>query len=248
MTYVSVRNALVFSVLLAALPAPASARCMSEWAAAYPEVQGAVPTNAVVVVHLEGRAWQGVQASAFGLRDANGRRVALRVVLDERQAAALLGRRTIVLTPARALRANTRYTLVSPPSSARGARGPRLSFLTGASADHSPPVLQSAVAQSFQSAEYGCGPAHQIPIRISASADAVFARIRVARSDADLRAGRLVADIVEPIRNGVVQFGHGMCGGNFALDPGQSYVATVTVADAAFVESAPSAPMRLVAQ
>ena len=123
----------------------------------------------------------------------------------------------------------------------------RSRFRTGTGPDTAAPSFSGVTAQPFSTQEYGCGPAHEIPVAIRGAHDdrsapsEMYAHLRVARSEQDLRAGRFVGEVVERLGDqATFQFGHGMCSGNFALDPGQSWVASVTVADAAFHESAPA--------
>lgn len=236
-------------VAVAAVPTDALARCMSSYVEVWPARGETVPTNARIVVHAGGTVWE--HASFQGLTLRSGREVVrLEVAFDQWQPGPQSGRRTIVLAPATPLRAHARYQL---RASVPGAGAVRTAFTVGTAADTHAPSAPRVDVGAFQNHELGCGPAQSIPLAVSGAQDdvaapgALFVRLRVAASEQDLRASRLRADIIEPL-TATLALGHGMCSGNFDLEPGDSLVATLTVADRAMNESAPSRVLRLTAR
>lgn len=237
-------------VFAAAAPSDVLARCVGSYVQVWPaRGETAVPQNARVVVQAGGMVWQ--HASFQGLSLRSGREsVALTVAFDQWQPGPQHGRRTVVLTPASPLRAGARYQL---SASIRGAGAVRTSFTVGRAADVQAPSVSAVAVGAFESRELGCGPSQMIPIVVSgahddvSAPDALYVRLRVASTEQDLRASRLRADIIEPLTASFA-LGHGMCSGNYDLEPGDALVATLTVVDRAMNESAPSQLLRLSAR
>jgi hypothetical protein len=220
----------------------AFARCRSVFLSLFPQGQAA-PLNTRVLLHGGGELVRLAPVGTFVLRGPGGV-IDTRVVFDAVQSGASLGQRTIVLAPTSPLRANTEYRVSVTSPAMRTAlafdmRG--LRFRTGTTVDNTAPVVRSVRAGQFSSAELGCGPANTLPIHVDASDDGrtLVARLRVAATDADLAAGRLLMQSIEPVRDGAVQFGHSMCSGNFNLVAGSTYAAELTVIDIAGNEAAP---------
>jgi len=238
-------------VILAVVAAPTDvlARCRGSYVEVWPSRGERVPANARIVVHAGGAVWQ--QASFQGLTLRSGREVVrLSVAFDQWQPGPQHGRRTVVLVPSAPLRAGARYDL---RASIPRAGDVRTSFTVGPSADTRPPSTPQVAVGAFLSREMGCGPAHAIPIAVTGAHDdvaaqgALFVRLRVAASESDLRASRLRADILEPLTADFA-LGHGMCSGNYDVEPGDTFVATLTVVDRAMNESAASQVLRLAAR
>lgn len=223
-------RSLALLVIVASLsPAPVGANCTPgalDLQDVWPR-DGAtgVPTNTRLLIHRHGTDAYRRQTPRLALYDPGGRATRLRIVLDleSRQ-------RTLVLRPTRALAPSTRYELSTLPRSTRLA-----SITTGVGPDSTPPVVRGIEPESFVRTEFGCGPADQIPIRVSATddSDAVWLRLRVARSAADVQRRSFVGDMVLPVEHGMAEFGHGMCIGNWALQPGQRWFAAAAVLDSA---------------
>ncbi len=249
-SFVRIVGALGLVIAVIAAPADVLARCRSSFVEVWPaHGEAAVPTNARIVVHANGGVWQ--RASFQGLALRSGREVVpLTVAFDQWQSGPQSGRRTVVLAPATLLRAGARYQL---RASIAGAGAVRTSFSVGPRADTRPPSTPRATVGAFENRELGCGPAQSIPLTVTGALDDVapegslFVRIRVAASENELRASRLRADILEPLTPSLA-VGHGMCSGNYDLEPGEALVATLTVVDRALNESAPSQVLRLSAR
>jgi hypothetical protein len=243
-------SALVLAAVLPLAPRPAAARCAADFVQTWPETGArGVPTNASIVVVFGDTTGVDGPLPAFRLTSPRDRAVPLRVVLDQRGGDGFRPQRTVVLTPERALRADAPYRLAGR----FGSRGwVRLAFRTGAGPDAAAPRLVAARAGAFGSVEYGCGPGHQVPVTLEGAADdgaLPFVRLRLAASAADLAAGRLLGDVLVPRdADGVARFGHGMCFGNWPLEPGDRFVARVSVVDAALQESAPLPPVTIEAR
>ncbi len=237
-------------VALSLAPRPAAARCASQFTQTFPDSGAAgVPTNANLVIVLGDT--QGVEGALPPLRltSPRDRAVSLTPILDQAAGDGMRAQRTLVLAPERPLRAGTEYHL----SARIGARGRvRLTFRTGRGPDASPPRLAAARTGALENVEFGCGPAHQVPIVVDGASDdgaLPFVRVRLARSAADLAAGRLAGDVlVARDADGIARLGHGMCFGNWPLEPGDRFVARVSVVDVAFHESAPLAPISIEAR
>lgn len=236
--------------VLALAPRPATARCASQFTQTWPEDRAAgVPTNASVVVVVGDTLGVDGALPLLRLTSARDRAVTLTPILDQTAGDGVRAQRTIVLAPERPLRAGTEYRL----SARIGARGRvRVTFRTGRGPDATPPRLTAVRTGAFDSTEFGCGPAHQIPLLLDGATDdraLPLVRVRLARSAADLAAGRLVGDVlVARDADGIARLGHGMCFGNWPLEPGDRFVARVSVVDAAFLESPPLAPIALEAR
>lgn len=237
-------------VALALFPRPAAARCRSSFTQTWPEANARdVPTNASIVVVVADMSGIDGALPALRLTSSRDRAVTLRATLDQRGGDGVRPQRTVVLAPERPLRADTTYRLVGRI----GARGRvHLSFRTGAGPDVAAPRLTAARAGRFETEELGCGPVQQIPITLDGATDdhpLPLARIRLAASAADLAAGRIVGDVIVPRdADGAARLGHGMCFGNWPLQPGDRFVAQVTVIDAALQESPPLPPVVLQAR
>lgn len=222
----------------------ARADCAGSYVQAWPEAGATgVPTNAHVLVHTHADGLAAIDPAAIGLRHAgSGQAVPLRVVRDFRVSAAYLGRRTLLLQPVRALAPATRYRLVVRAVSGDHERLDQ-SFVTASGPDTIPPAIAAATAGTYHTEELGCGPERTVPVVLRGVTDAQalrpWVRLRVARSVADLRAGRLLGEVLEPAdEQGNVSFGHGMCSGNWPLAPGDRLVLGVSALDAALNESA----------
>jgi hypothetical protein len=226
----------------------ASARCMSHLVESWP-APGArdVPVDAALFVVIHDAS--GVAGALGNVALAGGgQRVPLRVAFDSIASNGSLETRTIALVPASPLRANASYRLTG--TLLQGQATP-MHFTTGRASVGAAPVLASARAGAFAVQEYGCGPSHTIPIALGftpSSAGPSYARVRLARTAEDLAAGRLVGETLVPIENGTAEFGHGMCYGNWALEPGDRFFASVSIVNAAFAESAAQAPVVLAAR
>jgi hypothetical protein len=223
---------------------PADARCVSDFARVWPAADGAsVPTNTRLLVHLGGERSVKTDLSTLRLVPARGRSVALRVAVDQSAGDGFRPQRMLVLAPERELAPGTKYTLAGATFPERGFS---YSLKTDASVDVVAPSAGSVAVGAFANQAFGCGPAHLIPITFSAARDdrapaaALWGRLRLARNDADAKAERWLADIVAPLQDGAFQFGHGMCFGNWPLEPGDSFVARVSALDLAMNESAPA--------
>jgi hypothetical protein len=248
MTHLRMSLALFALLVVSYLPSQALARCAGRFVQQWPALDARdVPTDtALVLVFGDSSGVTG----ALGRVElaAPGDRVPLRVAFDQTGGNGFLSQRTIALVPERALRPNARYHL----------RGTLLAghqlparFTTGRTTTGAAPALASVRTGAFTSTEYGCGPAQEIPIDLSITnraAGPMFARIRLARSAADLAAGRLAGDVLVAIEGNTATFGHGMCYGAWPLEPGDRFVATVAAVNGAFAESAPSAPLLLEAR
>lgn len=146
----------------------------------------------------------------------------------------------LVLAPERELAPGMTYKLGGATFPERGFS---YSLTTGASADAVAPSAGSVAVGAFVNEEFGCGPAHLIPLAFSAARDdrapasALWGRVRLARNDADAKAERWLADIVTPLQDGALQLGHGMCFGNWPLEPGDHFVARISALDLAMNES-----------
>jgi hypothetical protein len=248
MTYPRLCLALFATLAVSHLPSQASARCAGQFVRQWPELDArGVPTDTSILLVFGDT--QGVTGPLGRVElAAGGDRVPLRVAFDQIGGDGFRAQRTIALVPERPLRANARYqirgTLIA------GRRMP-VRFTTGRTAIGAAPALASVRTGAFSSTEYGCGPAQAIPIELSITnraAGPAFARIRLARSAADLAAGRLAGDVLVEIEGNTASFGHGMCFGAWPLEPGDRFVATVAVVNGAFAESTPSAPLVLEAR
>lgn len=236
--------ALATLTALAAAAVPADAKCVSEFAHIWPAADaGPVPTNTRLLMHLGGERSVKTDLSALRLEPARDRPVALRVAIEQSAGDGYREQRMLVLAPERELAPNTKYTLAG---AAFPGRGVSYSLTTDASADAVAPSTGGVAVGGFVDEKFGCGPAHQIPITFSAArddrapADALWGRVRLARNDDDAKAGRWLADIVTPLQDGALHFGHGMCFGNWPLEPGDRFVARVTALDFALNESTPT--------
>ncbi|HEU4538693.1 MAG TPA: hypothetical protein VFS00_31445 [Polyangiaceae bacterium] len=233
--------ALTALTALATTAVPADARCVGDFARVWPSADGGpVPTNARLLMHLGGERSVKTDLRALRLEPARGRPVALRVAVEQSAGDGFRPQRMLVLAPERELAPNTRYTLAG---AAFPARGVSYSLTTSASADTVAPSTGGVATGAFVAEEFGCGPAHQIPITFSAARDdrsppgALWGRLRLARNADDAKAGRWLGDIVTPLEDGALSFGHGMCFGNWPLEPGDRFVAHASVVDVAMNES-----------
>ncbi len=236
--------ALAALAALSTAAVPADAKCASEFVRVWPAADaGPVPTNTRLLVHLGGERSLDTNVSAWRLVSASGPPLALRVVIDQKAGDGFREQRMLVLAPERALAPGTKYTLAGAAFPRAGAS---YSLTTDTSADAVAPSAGGVVAGAFVSEKLGCGPAHLIPIAFSAARDdrtpaaALWGRVRLARDADDAKAGRWLADIVTPLENGALNFGHGMCFGNWQLEPGDRFVARVSALDFALNESAPT--------
>jgi hypothetical protein len=228
--------------LFLASPETAFARCRSVFLSLFPQGT-AVSLNARVFLHGGGELVRLAQSGAFVLRGPRGV-VTTRVVFDAIQTGTALSQRTIVLAPTAALQPNSEYRLGLTTPALRTALTydmRDLRFRTGTQIDTTPPTVRHVAPTQFTSVALGCGPSNLLPIHIDATDDSgvLFAKLRVAATDADLTAGRVLMETVEPVSHGEIPFGHGMCSGNFDLNAGHTYAAEVTVIDAAGNEAPP---------
>ncbi len=203
-----------------------------------------VPTSSRILLHRYGTAAFLSAPVAYGLVPDRGAPIALGVDIDLHSGSGVMQQRSLVLRPVQALAPRMRYTLVLRgmlPTEQR----PQ-SFTTGAGPDGAPPVVRGLRARAFARTEFGCGPAEEIPIDVNARDDgqALWVRLRVAHDTAALRAGRIDGDMILPVENGRVVFGHEMCIGNWGLRQGQRFVAGASVMDASGHEL-PVAPIVL---
>ena len=86
----------------------------------------------------------------------------------------------------------------------------------------------------------GCGPAEGVPLDVHASDDSplLWLHLVVAADEAALAAGRIAGELILPVVPGEATFGHGMCIGNWPLEPGDRLVARASVLDSALHEVA----------
>lgn len=230
------RWVVLLGVALAGWPSAAAANCtpgMHDYVRAWPE-DGAtgVPTNTHLLVHRYGGASFLAHTPALSLRAATGAPIPLRVVRDLRSGSRGMAQRTLVLRPARPLAPGTRYELT--PINAHLGYVTTHAFTTGAGPDTATPMIRSVTAGRFHRLPMGCGPADRIPIAIAATDDGpIWVRIRVARTAADVAAGRFLGEMILPVENGEAELGHEMCIGNWGLEPGQLWHADLEVLDTA---------------
>ena len=226
----------VLAVAFLLWPAAASANCtpgMHDYVRAWPEDGAAgVPTDTHVLVHRYGQPAFLAATPALALRPGSGAPIPLRIVADLRSGSRGMAQRTLVLRPARALAPSTRYELT--PLNPQLGYVTVQSFTTGAGLDATAPVVRRVAAGAFESIAMGCGPAHLLPIGVDAADDGlVWIRLRIARTAADVAAGRFVGEMILAVEDRRVHFGHEMCIGNWNLEPGQQWAAAYEVIDSA---------------
>ncbi|MBZ0117120.1 MAG: Ig-like domain-containing protein [Sandaracinaceae bacterium] len=183
-----------------------------------------VATNARVLVQRFGTTDFRERPVRYTLVPDTGPAVPLRVALDLRSGSRNMHQRTLVLSPAIELVANTRYTLMV-------GRDPEpQSFTTAAGADTTPPSAGRLRARGFARLVMGCGPADRIRIDVEGT-DAPWVRLRIARDEAALAAGRFEGETILVVERGGISFGHDMCIGNWGLEPGQRLFASTILMD-----------------
>lgn len=204
---------------------PADARCVGEWYALIGD--GApIATNGRIVL-------QGQKAGGSALSDLGQRKpvlrsqkdtVALRIV--ERRAGEMILEQAL-LEPVRPLLPNQSYRLDWDGRRA----GDDLEVKTTSGADSSAPTFASPPSlEKVERRELGCGPAANAQVKVDVKDDGshLVAHVELVR----LRDGHAARGFVA-VADGLIQIGHGMCGGLFALEAGARYEAFVTVLDSA---------------
>lgn len=165
-----------------------------------------------------------------------------------------VGQVQFVLSPIRTLRAATRYTLWRKADRGREAAAlrstPTFVWTTASAPDKSPPQWRSrAKVGNVSSVRSGSGPASRVQIKVSVDdvlpdggADAA---VQVRAELYAFDGGSPLRYLVEPA-NGVIEIGHGTCGGAFPLEPGERYSVILTAVDAAGNETrAPGEPLQI---
>ncbi len=232
------RSLWLVALLLLAIAAPVRADCVSEVTSPVPQ-DGAVdvPRNARVVLHVKSQRPPDWRGASSGFRFVpRGRGRAIDAVVVEEHPGALSDEHVVVIAPASDLAASTEYAL---GGRAARAHRVRLTFRTGSATDVTTPAITAAIGAHFERVPFGCGPIDELPVTVTTTGEPAYARFRIAASEADAAARRFTHDVVVELHDGVAALGHGMCGGNYPLEPGDRLVAEVSVLDLSFNESAP---------
>ena len=249
------RRALVWvaaCVGTALAPTAVSAKCAVGGDTVHPRTAH-LPLNGRIVLT---RSWllnadsEKTNLEALELR-SDADRVPLRLV----ETNVGVGQVQFVLSPVRALLASTRYTLrrKGDVGGEASARGPAAAFVwtTASAPDKSPPRWRRRPTVGDASyVRYGCGPATRVKVNVAVDdvltdpdADAAV-QVRVELYSHD--GGSPLRYLIEPV-NGVIEIGHGMCGGAFPLQPDERYSVVRTAVDAAGNETpAPGRPLEIV--
>lgn len=240
-------------------PIVVSAKCFEGGDHVYPQPSRLMPlpVNGRIVLT---RSWllrvdsAKTNLEALELRSETDR-VPLRVVETNRG----VGEVQFVLSPVRRLRAETQYALWKRAKD--GSEGPALGarggfeWTTGPGPDNVKPRWRSRpTVGARRYTKYGCGPEILVEVKVAVrdvSSDlpslvgedaAVLVRAELHPSDG----GSPLRYLLDPSR-GVIEIGHGMCGGAFSLEPNQPYSVTLTAVDAAGNETpAPGRPLEIV--
>jgi hypothetical protein len=218
----------------------ASASCVGTVLEVWPEPGAvAVPRNARIVLRAAGPGvdTQAIRGLGLTLRSAQGT-VPLRVVVDQ-YVTDPRPSRTVVLEPERLLDAGVDYRLSEVSAAALGLDVDDVRFATGDSVDDVSPTLSGVRVGQLVVVNFD--EVHWLPIDLGAAADdrggPLFLRIRLAPSSTALRSRSWVGEVYEALTDAEGSLGHGMCSGNWSLEPGDWLVGLVSVVDSAGNES-----------
>lgn len=239
-------------VATALAPPAVSAKCAAGGDSVYPRASR-LPLNGRIVLTRSGllNAESGPpNLEPLELR-SSGDRVPLRVV----ETNVGVGQVQFVLAPVRTLLAATQYRLSRKDDEGRdaGARRSTETFVwtTASGPDKSAPRWRSRPKVGDASyVRYGDGPATRVKVNVAVDdvltdpgADAAV-QVRAELYSHD--GGSPLRYLIAPI-NGVIEIGHGMCGGAFPLQPNERYSVLLTAVDAAGNETpAPGEPLNIV--
>jgi hypothetical protein len=227
-------------------PLAVSAKCAGGADTVHPRLSR-LPLNGRIVLTRSGllNVERGsTELEALELR-SEADRVPLRVVETN------LGVRQVqfVLSPVRPLLGATRYTLRRKGDDGGEASGRRSTetfvWTTASAPDKSPPRWRRRPTIGAASyVRYGCGPATHVKVNVAVDDAEAGVQIRTELYSHD--GGSPLRYLIEPV-DGVIEIGHGMCGGAFPLDPNERYSVMLTAVDAAGNETpAPGGPLEIV--
>ena len=239
-------------VSTALAPLAASAKCAVGGDSVYPKVSR-LPLNGRIVLTRSGllnAKNETPNLEPLELR-SKADRVPLRVVETNIGVAEV----QFVLSPVRTLLAATQYTLSRKDDDGGEASARRATetfvFTTASAPDKSAPRWRRRPTVGDASyVRYGCGPATRVKVNVAVDdtltdpdADAgVQVRAELFPHDG----GSPLRYLITPI-HGVIEIGHGMCGGAFPIQPNERYSVLLTAVDAAGNETrAPGAPLEIV--
>jgi hypothetical protein len=236
-------------------PLAASAKCGIGGDSVYPRASR-LPLNGRIVLTRSGLA--NAESGPPNLEPLELRSSADRVPLRVVETNVGVGQVQFVLSPVRPLLAATQYTLARKDQKdddgrEAGARRSTETFVwtTASAPDKSAPRWRSRPKVGEASyVRYGCGPATRVKVNVAVhdvltdrGADAAV-QVRAELYSHD--GGSPLRYLIAPI-NGVIEIGHGMCGGAFPLQPNERYSVVLTAVDAAGNETpAPGGPLDIV--
>jgi hypothetical protein len=226
---------------VALVPSRASASCSGRTVLeVWPEPGAlAVPRNTRIVLRANGPGvdTQAIRGLGLTLWSIHGS-VRLRVIMDQ-YVDDPRPTRTVVLEPEGLLDARVRYRLSEVSAAALGLETDDVRFETGDSVDRVAPTLAGVRARPF--VDVGYDLVHWIPVDLDAPADdgsgPLFVWIRLARSPTALRSRSWIGQVYGLAAGSENSLGHGMCAGNWSLEPGDRLIGLVSVVDSAGNES-----------
>lgn len=227
--------ALFFILILAAHVA--GAKCYTSGIQCWPKSK-TVKQNAVFVV--EGYAnsqgiIKGLGASYVAFLQSKTQRVPLVV------AEILVGQFDVtqaVLKSSRALEVGEQYELIIEGKGSKGNiirwqdvfRQNERQYTVVAGLDQTAPAWQTLPKENGKSyTEMGCGPEVFVAFASTVRDESEY---MLKASVKDLASGKTTAYYLKPDSAGLVQIGHGMCGGPFVLEKGKSFSVTLSLMDA----------------
>lgn len=241
-------------VCASATPNGAEAKCAGGGDLAYPDpsVLTRLPVNGRIVLTRSSLPGVDFAATEPGLLELRSETDQVRLRVVEKNVG--VSQVQFVLAPIRRLLPATRYALWRKAddggdSPVRGWNGD-FAWMTASAPDRSAPRWRGQPKPGGgYYARLGCGPATAVKVNVAVDdgivdPDATPA-VQVRAELQPVDGGRSLRYLITPV-NGVVEIGHGMCGGAFPLQPNRRYRVTLTAVDAAGNETpAPGGPFEV---
>ncbi len=223
----------VVLLAMSVLAVGAEARCLGEWTGSFPDASVELPPEGQVLITLGG-SWSKLEPSR-DLEFVNG---PLRVPVEVLSNFEGHRQRQVLLKAQRAL-APGRWS-VQVKKSVRNRPAMAVGSWKVRSVERPAPTFPSRPELGvLDYEELGCGPASMIPVQVR-TAPGVMVEVALT-VEGTTRVG------VFPVKNGVVDLGHGMCSGGFDLSPGTKATVVLTPVDVSGARGAPSSELAFVA-